>query len=105
MRYQRGRFFFWILMAVAFSGQVRAQAVSRGELAGLATYTDTARDIYIGGLWTGDGSTAANPAALVRPVTLEYRISIRRISARVLRHASAAGGTGCRRPGAGWASA
>ncbi|WP_167854787.1 energy transducer TonB family protein [Mangrovimicrobium sediminis] len=57
-------------------------AAEDDSLAGLAIHIDTARDIYIAGLYTGDGATGPDLASLAPPVTLEYRLAIRRLSAR-----------------------
>ncbi len=80
MMYKRGRLFRAFIVAVLACVPALAQA--EAPLAGLATYTDTSRDIYIAGLRTADGIAGPDPAALARPASLEYRIAIRRISAR-----------------------
>ena len=60
----------------------QSQAQGRLDLAGLAIYTDTARDIYVAGLRTADGQAVPDTSALQGPMIMEYRITTRRISAR-----------------------
>lgn len=54
------------------------------QVAGLAVYTDTARDIYIAGLLTSSGMPPASAASVSAPAAMEYRIATRRISDRGL---------------------
>ncbi len=54
------------------------------QVAGLAVYTDTARDIYIAGLLTPDGSLPADVTSISPPASMEYHIATRRISDRGL---------------------
>ncbi len=54
------------------------------QVAGLAVYTDTARDIYIAGLLTSSGSAPGSLAEVSAPAAMEYRIATRRISDRGL---------------------
>jgi len=58
------------------------QAAERLETAGLAVYTETARDIYIAGLLLPPGSGLENIMLRPGPKAMEYRIAIRRISSR-----------------------
>ncbi|KZX56955.1 hypothetical protein A3709_04060 [Halioglobus sp. HI00S01] len=69
---------FTILVSVV----AQPQAQGRLDLAGLAVYTDTARDIYVAGLRTADGQPVPDLSALQGPIIMEYRITTRRISAR-----------------------
>ncbi len=58
---------------------------ANGQLAGLAVYTDTARDIYIAGLLTADGiAPAAGTTRVSAPAAMQFRIATRRISDRGL---------------------
>ncbi|MCZ6831697.1 MAG: TonB family protein [Gammaproteobacteria bacterium] len=59
-----------------------AQANTGLEPAGLATYTETSRDIYLAALLTPAGSSLENVYLAPGPKAMEYRIATRRISSR-----------------------
>lgn len=59
-----------------------ASAEERLETVGLSVYTETARDIYIGGLRLPAGAVKANLMLSPPPKAMEYRIATRRISSR-----------------------
>lgn len=61
-------------------GAVNAQ--ERLETVGLSVYTETARDIYIGGLRLPVGAVKQNLMLSPPPKAMEYRIATRRISSR-----------------------
>ena len=50
--------------------------------AGMAAYTETARDIYIAALLLPAGTTLDNVYLAPGPKAMEYRISTRRVSSR-----------------------
>jgi protein TonB len=58
------------------------QADNELEPAGLAVYTETARDIYVAGLLLPAGTGFENILLAPGPKAMEYRIAIRRISSR-----------------------
>lgn len=57
-------------------------AQERLETVGLSVYTETARDIYIGGLRLPVGAVKQNLMLSPPPKAMEYRIATRRISSR-----------------------
>lgn len=59
-------------------------AANDTELAGLAVYTDTGRDIYVAGLHTPGAQLPADANSIAAPAAMEYRIATRRISSRGL---------------------
>ena len=68
-----------VLLSLACSA---AHGKSELETAGLAVYTETARDIYIAGLLLPADSSLENVYLAPGPKAMEYRIATRRISNR-----------------------
>lgn len=80
---QARRLFSFLVLSTAIVFCTRATADP--ELAGVAVFTDTARDIYLAGILTSDGRPPATRADdLAAPATMELRIATRRISGRGL---------------------
>ncbi|MFV8819570.1 TonB family protein [Haliea sp. E17] len=71
------------LLALLLLTCPRLLAAQNLQLAGLAVYTDTARDIYIAGLLTPSGNPPGG-TSLAPPAAMQYRIATRRISDRGL---------------------
>lgn len=61
-----------------------AQAQDDLQPAGLAVYTDTAREIYLAAILTPSAALPADMNSVAGPVAMEYRIATRRISSRGL---------------------
>ena len=66
------------LLLVCSGTQARAEL----EPAGLAVYTDTARDVYVAALLLPPGSRLENIYLAPGPRAMEFRIALRRISSR-----------------------
>lgn len=61
-----------------------AQAQDDLQPAGLAVYTDTAREIYLAAILTPSAALPADVSSVTGPAAMEYRIATRRISSRGL---------------------
>jgi protein TonB len=70
------------LLLLAFLTSSGARAETTLDTRGLAVYTETARDIYIGGLLLPSYSGLDNLLLSTGPKAMEFRIATRRISAR-----------------------
>ena len=68
------------LLVLLLSAPLRAEPQT--ELKGLAVYTETARDIYVAGLYLDPDTGFENMLLSPGPKTMEYRIATRRISSR-----------------------
>jgi protein TonB len=91
------------LLILAFLASSGARAEAALDTRGLAVYTETARDIYIGGLLLPSYSGLDNLLLSPGPKAMEYRIATRRISGRgfsgmLLLQAELGSGSGSRAP-------
>jgi len=71
-----------VIALLSLSTGGNAQNTAELELSGLATYTETARDIYVGGLLLPPGSGVQNLMVTPPPKAMAYHIATRRISGR-----------------------